>query len=56
MKVRISQLKTEHLLQLIRTSNNEEYFRHAINNIRETHSAIISDIELISKQIECDKL
>jgi hypothetical protein len=47
-KVRMFQLKVDHLLGLLRAGAREEYIAHATRNIEETRLALITDMQIIS--------
>ena len=50
-KIRMYNMKVEHLLGLIRGNQNESYLIHAINNINETKEAVISGCNHLCSQI-----
>ena len=50
-KIRMYNMKTEHLLGLLRISANEELLTHAINNVNETKVAVIQDCKQVESQV-----
>ena len=50
-KIRMYNMKTEHLLGLIRVGANEEFLSHAINNVNETKVAVIQGCEQVESQV-----
>ncbi|MDD2266322.1 hypothetical protein [Sulfuricurvum sp.] len=51
-KIRMYNMKVEHLLGLIRTSSSQAFLKHAIENVNETKNAIIDDCNFLSEQLK----
>ncbi|RYY77229.1 MAG: hypothetical protein EOO52_07055 [Gammaproteobacteria bacterium] len=51
-KIKIYNMKTDHLLGSLRANNNAQFVEHAINNVIETQQSVIGSCELIISQIE----
>jgi hypothetical protein len=50
-KIRMYNMKVNHLLGLIQSSSNETYLEHAINNVNETKVAVVDGCNLVNSQI-----